>query len=111
MFPLLAKLLLGVLIGGAIYVLTKDKIKNTVKEKVKESKDKNIIDDAVKAKIKEKLKKGETTRLEDLKDYDENKEAIVVDVLSKRNKALAQVTIFADKINDDVSVGDIILLN
>ena len=109
MFPLLAKIVLGVLICGTVYVLTKEIIKRKVKEKVKESKNNEIINDAVKAKVKEKLKKGDTMTLDDLGKLEE--EAVVVDVLNENNKALAQITLFADKINDDINVGDIILLN
>lgn len=108
----LLKILVGVAVGGAVlYVLTKDKVKKSVKNKIDDTKDKDLMSNAFKAKIKEKIKAGKTSKLKDLEDYDSKKDALVVDVFNNRNRKLAKVTLFADKIEDDIHVGDEILLN
>ena len=102
MLGLLARVVIGIAVAGAIgekvYAVYKLITKDTVKEEVKQkllAEDSSFFQKAFSAKVKEKS---------------QNNEVVKVDVLDSWDEPLTEVSIYGDEISGDIKVGDIIRL-
>ena len=100
MIGLLARVVIGVVVGGiagaatyGVYkYLSQDNIQEEINDKVKEN---DVFKEAFKAKVKEKSENGET---------------LTAEVMDQWDAPLGDIVIHADEISDDIKIGDEILL-
>ena len=118
MLGLLARVVIGVALGGlagaatyGVYIrLTRDTVKKEINEKIQNS---DVFKDAFKAKFKGKNENGETFTFEDMDKWDEplgNGETFTFEVMDKWDEPLGDVDLHGDEIASDIEIGDEIIL-